>query len=62
MTQRHRHDAEIERLKAENAELRACLRWYVDNDDTYEGGRWEEVNATSLAAKRRAVAVLGEER
>ena len=35
-----------------------CLQWYVENDDTYEGGKWEEDNAFWLRGKRRAEALL----
>jgi hypothetical protein len=49
----------VEALVRENAELREALRWYVENDDTYEGGKWEEANAMSLAGKRRAMRLLG---
>ena len=40
-------------------ELVECLKWYVENDDVQEGGRWEEVNAHWIEGKRRAMKVLG---
>jgi hypothetical protein len=43
------------------AELTECLRWYVENDDTNEGGKWEESNASWLEGKRRAMRALGME-
>jgi hypothetical protein len=49
---------EVERLRSQNAELRAALQDYLDNDDTNEGGKWEESNAPWLAIKRRATALL----
>jgi hypothetical protein len=54
--------AEVERLRAQNGELRAALKDYLDNDDTNEGGRWEEANAPWLAIKRRAASLLGVDR
>jgi len=50
--------AEVERLRAQNGELRSALQDYLDNDDTNEGGKWEESNAPWLAIKRRAAALL----
>jgi hypothetical protein len=50
--------AEVERLRAQNGELRSALQDYLDNDDTNEGGKWEESNAPWLAIKRRATALL----
>lgn len=50
--------AEVERLRAQNWELRSALQDYLDNDDTNEGGKWEESNAPWLAIKRRAAALL----
>jgi hypothetical protein len=52
---------ELQSLREENAELRSALRDYLDNDDTNEGGKWEELNAPWLAIKRRAEALLCEE-
>lgn len=47
-------------LFVERAELKECLRWYVENDDTNEGGKWEESNAHWLEGrKRRAMRALG---
>lgn len=46
--------AEIERLRSANAELGVCLEWYIAEDDTNEGGRWDESNAHWIAGKRRA--------
>jgi hypothetical protein len=43
------------------AELSECLRWYVETDPTWEGDKWEELNAPSLKGKRRAMRVLGME-
>jgi len=43
------------------AELTDCLRWYVENDDTNEGGEWEEINAHWIEGKRRAQRALGME-
>lgn len=53
------NESEIARLQNERDELRACLRWYVENDDTMGGGRWEEANEPWLAGKRRAMRALG---
>lgn len=39
-------------------ELIDCLQWYVETDETYEGGRWEEENAFWLEGKRKAEALL----
>jgi hypothetical protein len=44
-----------ERIK----KLEELLRWYVENDDTNEGGRWEEENAYWLRGKRAAQKLLG---
>lgn len=52
---------EIMRLRKENVELTECLRWYVENDDTNEGSKWEESNAQWLEGKRRAMRALGME-
>ena len=41
-------------------ELYACLAYYVEEDDTYEGGKWEETNAYWLRWKRRAEAALAD--
>jgi regulator of replication initiation timing len=53
--------AEIKRLRNENEDLRQSLKWYVENDDTNEGGKWEESNAPWLEGKRRAMRALGME-
>lgn len=53
--------AQLESVTAENKALREALAWYVDNDDTYEGGKWEESNASWLRGKRRAQKLLGRE-
>lgn len=42
---------------AENTELRDCLRWYVENDDTNN----TEYNKSWLDGKRRAMVALGME-
>jgi hypothetical protein len=47
--------------RQERDELKECLRWYVENDDTNEGGKWEESNAHWLEGKRRAMRALGME-
>lgn len=56
----HRLNAEVARLRGDRGALQHALRWYVDNDDTNEGGRWEESNAGWLEGKRRAQALLEE--
>lgn len=48
-------EAEVERLRNERDELRACLLWYVENDDTNE----TEHNEPWLKGKRRAMRALG---
>lgn len=48
-------------LFEERRELTECLRWYVENDDTNEGGKWEEDNGFWLRGKRRAMRALGME-
>lgn len=50
-------DAALERV----TELTECLRWYVQNDETQEGGTWEESNGFWLRGKRRAMRALGME-
>ena len=59
---------EIERLRAENAALRAALQWMVDNDDTNEGDEpmpeyggqtWNEINAYWIDGLNRARKALG---
>ena len=52
---------DVKRLEKENQELRQCLLWYIENDDTNEGGKWEESNAVWLRGKRRAMRALGME-
>lgn len=39
-------------------ELLACLEWFVENDDTNDGGVWEDVNSFWLAGLRRAQSVI----
>lgn len=51
-------EAELARVEKERDALRDALQWYVDHDDTNEGGRWEESNAGWLEGKRRARALL----
>lgn len=46
-------------LRAEYEEACVLLRWYVENDDTNEGGKWEEANAGWLEKKRQAMKLLG---
>jgi myosin heavy subunit len=54
------HWCDMSRIRlAEADEMRECLRWYVKNDDTMRGGRWEEANEPWLAGKRRAMRALG---
>ncbi len=50
--------SELERLRAENKALREVLAQYVKEDETYEGGKWEEINAPWLKIKRDAQALL----
>ena len=50
-------DAALEKV----SELAECLKWYVENDDTNEGGKWEESNSGWLEGKRRAMRALGME-
>jgi hypothetical protein len=52
---------DVKRLEKENQELRQCLLWYVQNDETNEGGKWEEANSHWLEGKRRAMRALGME-
>lgn len=39
-------------------QLIECLSWYVETDEVYEGGEWEEENAYWLEGKRKAQALL----
>jgi hypothetical protein len=39
-------------------ELSKCLNYYVDEDPTWEGGKWEDYNAPSLHWKRRSQDIL----
>ena len=39
-------------------ELVEALEWYVKEDDTYEGGSWEEENKYWLDGKRKAEALI----
>lgn len=41
-------------------QLSNALQWYVDNDDVYEGGKWEEENAYWIGGKRTALEILTE--
>lgn len=50
--------SELKRLRAENKALREVLAKYVEEDDTFEGGPWEERNAPWLKVKRDAQALL----
>lgn len=34
--------------------LIAILKWYIENDDTYEGGKWDIENAYWIKGKREA--------
>lgn len=52
---------QIRELNKENQELRECLQWYIENDDTNEGGMWAKINAEWLHGKRRAMRALGME-
>ncbi len=36
------------------------LKWYVEEDDTYEGGHWDEENSYWIEGKQEAEAVLEE--
>ena len=63
--------AEIERLRTENAALRAALQWMVDNDETNEGDEpmpeyggqtWNGINAYYIAGLNRARDALGQGR
>ena len=51
----------ITALEAENKALREALQWCVDNDETNEGGDWEEINEFWLAGLSRARALLAKE-
>lgn len=51
----------IDALEAENKALREALQWYVDNDETNEGGDWEEINEFWLEGLRRARALLAKD-
>jgi hypothetical protein len=44
-----------ERIEA----LETALRWYVVNDETNEGGHWDEENAFWIEGKRNAEKLLG---
>jgi hypothetical protein len=46
-------------LEERNRALAECLAEYVREDDTNEGGKWEEANAPWLRLKRKAQALLG---
>ena len=47
--------------RQERDELKECLRWYVEKDETNEGGKWDEINEFWIAGKRRAQRILGME-
>lgn len=49
------NESEIERLQNERDELRACLLWYVENDDTNDSN----YNEPWIKGKRRAMRALG---
>lgn len=40
--------------------LSNALQWYIDNDDVYEGGKWEEENAYWIEGKRTALELITE--
>lgn len=57
----------LEAQEARIAELEACLKWFIDNDETNEGeepmaeygGRsWDEMNAFWLDGRNRARSAL----
>lgn len=52
--------AEVLRLREQVANLRACLKWYVEKGGVQEGGRWEGSNDYWIKGKCRAIAVLEE--
>ncbi len=51
-------EAKLAQTEADKAELKKALAWYVKNDETNEGGHWEDDNAFWLEGKRRAEALL----
>ncbi len=51
-------EAKLAQAEADKAKLKEALAWYVENDETYEGGHWEDANAFWLEGKRRAEALL----
>jgi hypothetical protein len=51
-------ESEIERLRNERDELRACLHLYVQNDDTHDLVV-RVFNAASVRLKHRAMRALG---
>lgn len=54
----HISQSELNAMLARIAELESALKWYVENDDTYEGGEWEEKNEFWLNGKRYAEKLL----
>lgn len=52
---------ERDRVATELDATKVLLRWYVENDDTNEGGKCEESNAPWLEKKRAAMRLLGME-
>ncbi len=53
---------EINKLQEQLDEALDLLKWYVENDDTNEGGKWEEYNAGWLKKKREAIKLLNKGR
>ncbi len=51
--------SQVAELTREREKLRAALQWYVDSDDTNEGGKWDEANAFWISGKRNAQRLLG---
>ena len=46
------------KLESRIEELENALRWYVENDDVYEGGEWDSKNEYWIEGKRRAEKLL----
>ena len=46
------------KLESRIEELENALRWYVENDDVYEGGEWDSKNEYWIKGKRRAEKLL----
>ena len=57
---REKHDmqAALRAFAEREKELVEALQWYVDEDETNEGGEWDEKNAYWLAGRNRARAIL----